>query len=225
MMSSALPEHWLVQTSKRTGRSYWFNSKTNESTYDEPPELRRAIVIDGAATSAVALAPKQSEYAPSDQYTDDEQRGISSEDMVAYRDAVESVCSKLHALISTTDTSIRKDGDAAWQCDRIRRFPSHDWTHRTAIIGMAEEYGLYSFVAHDNASGDKSVLVYVPVRVSSRVLLEQEQGRLCFFNYDITLRAVLNRASCRQKSRRLSGLRRRLPLKHRLADMQKPQLP
>lgn len=33
---------WSVQTSRSTGRHYWFNSRTGQSSYEEPPELRDA---------------------------------------------------------------------------------------------------------------------------------------------------------------------------------------
>ena len=41
-MSDAPPSSWTVQVSRSTGRTYWFNSKTGASLYEEPEELRAA---------------------------------------------------------------------------------------------------------------------------------------------------------------------------------------
>jgi hypothetical protein len=37
----SLPGGWIIQTSKKTGLQYWFNTKTGASTYEEPPELKK----------------------------------------------------------------------------------------------------------------------------------------------------------------------------------------
>jgi hypothetical protein len=41
-MADAALHGWSVQTSRSTGRHYWFNSRTGQSSYEEPPELREA---------------------------------------------------------------------------------------------------------------------------------------------------------------------------------------
>jgi hypothetical protein len=155
-MSGTSASDWVIETSKRTGLRYWFNKRTKQSTYDEPAELRAdpPTAVTSTAIAAADLA----------EFSADELRGLQSEDLGRFRDAVESVCRRLQALASSSEDAPAGDPErTAWRQARVRRFAPHDRAHRTAITGIAEEYGLGSFVSQDAASGEKSVVVYVLV--------------------------------------------------------------
>lgn len=142
------PSNWVVQVSKSTGKSYWFNTKTGVSTYAEPDELKPEKVDGFTAAQLAALA---------------------SEDFTLVRDTIEAVCKELTSLPDKPPDGMSPD---SWNLARQRRFPPQGSAHRSATHEIAEEFGLGSYSVTEDA-GDKFVIVFCLAAPPPELLAER----------------------------------------------------
>ena len=118
---------WTVQRSAKTGRQYWFNTKTGVSTY-EPPEVIARSQAAVATGGGAAVHPLSQQRGHEHRPMDDLSAKLSSSNPVDFTSAAEIICKRVAGLCDATDDSAAAQssrGDEEAQITQFE-FPAAD---------------------------------------------------------------------------------------------------